>query len=392
VDDAPRRVDVEPAAEVVAAEADHRYAQARSSKIACFHRRSRKPRIEARRPLSNLEAAASTTEEAIVNLPSPLHCAILDDYQRVALSMADWESIADRVDVAVLHDHVDDRAKLVEALAPFQVVVAMRERTPFDRALLASLPELRLLVTTGMRNASIDLAAAAERGVTVCGTRSWPGAAGELTWALILAAIRDIPREDAEFHAGGRWQSGIGHSLRGSTLGIVGVGNVGKLVATVGRAFDMNVIGWSRSLTQERATELGITHAATLAELLTESDVVSLHVTLTSETRGLIGAEALRAMKPTAYLVNTSRGPVVDEAALIEALTERTIAGAAIDVFDREPLPLDHPFRGLVNLIATPHIGYVTRENYRMFYGDAVGDIRAWLDGRPERVLAPAAV
>jgi phosphoglycerate dehydrogenase-like enzyme len=287
----------------------------------------------------------------------------------------------------VFHDHVDDRAVLAKALAPFDVVVAMRERTPFDRALFEALTKLRLLVTTGMRNASIDLAAASERGVTVCGTRGWPGTAAELTWALILALMRGIPRENAEFHAGAPWQSGIGHSLRGATLGVVGVGNVGRLVAAVARTFEMNVIGWSRSLTTERARELGIAHAATLAHLLAASDVVSLHVTLNAETRGLIGAEALRAMKPTAFLVNTSRGPVVDEAALIEALGERTIAGAAIDVFDREPLPLDHPYRGLANVIATPHIGFVTRENYRVFYGDAVADIRAWLDGRPERVL-----
>ncbi len=327
-----------------------------------------------------------------MNLPVPLRCAILDDYQDVALSMADWSILTDRVDLTVFHDHIGDRALLAQALAPFAIVVAMRERTPFDRALLASLPSLRLLITTGMRNASIDLAAAAERGITVCGTRGWPGTAAELTWTLILGLMRDLPRENAEFHGGGRWQTGIGRSLRGATLGVVGVGNVGKLVAAVGRTFEMNVIGWSRSLDAQRAQALGIGHAKTLAELLTVSDVVSVHVTLNAETRGLIGAEALRAMKPSAFLINTSRGPVVDEAALIEALGDRTIAGAAVDVFDREPLPLDHPLRGLANVIATPHIGYVTRENYRMFYGDAIEDIRGWLDGKPERVLAaPAA-
>jgi len=327
-----------------------------------------------------------------VDHPLPLRCAILDDYQDVALSMADWSILADRVDVTVFRDHIDDRALLAQTLAPFAIVVAMRERTPFDRALLASLPALRLLVTTGMRNASIDIAAAAESGITVCGTRGWPGTAAELTWALILALMRGVPRENAEFHSGGRWQTGIGRSLRGATLGVVGTGTVGKLVAAVGRAFEMNVIGWSRSFTAERAAQLGIGYAKTLAEVLTVADVVSLHVTLNAETRGLIGAEALRAMKPTAFLVNTSRGPVLDEAALIEALTERTIAGAAIDVFDAEPLPLGHPLRGAANLIATPHIGYVTRENYRVFYGDAIEDIRGWLDGKPERVLtAPGA-
>jgi phosphoglycerate dehydrogenase-like enzyme len=326
-----------------------------------------------------------------VNDPMPLRCAILDDYQHVALSMADWEGIGGHVEVTVFHDPIGERAPLAEALAPFAIVVAMRERTAFDRSLLESLPALRLLVTTGMRNAAIDLDAAAARGVTVCGTRGWPGTAAEHTWALILALARDIPRENAEFHAGGRWQSGIGRSLRGATLGIVGVGNVGSRVAAVGHAFEMNVLGWSRSLTPERARELGIGHAHTLAQLMADADFVSVHVTLSAATRGLIGAEALAAMKPTAYLVNTSRGPVVDEAALGDALRAGTIAGAAVDVFDREPLPADDPLRGLANLVATPHVGYVTRENYRVFYGDAVEDIRAWLDGRPERVLAAPA-
>ena len=325
-----------------------------------------------------------------MSLP-PLRCAILDDYQHIALSSADWDSLADRVDVAVLHDHVDERDRLARALESFDIVVAMRERTPFDRALLAALPKLKLIVTTGMRNASIDIAAASGLGITVCGTRSWPGTAAEHAWALILALTKGVTRDNADFHAGAPWQRAIGHSLRGATLGVIGVGNVGKLVAAVGRAFEMNVLGWSRNLTDERAGELGIRRATTLAELLSLADVVSMHVTLNAQTRGLIGAEALRAMKPTAFLVNTSRGPVVDEAALIEALTERTIAGAALDVFDREPLPLDHPFRKLDNLIATPHVGYVTRENYRVFYGDAVADIRGWIDGTPERVLAPPA-
>jgi phosphoglycerate dehydrogenase-like enzyme len=322
-----------------------------------------------------------------VNFP-PLRCAILDDYQHVALESADWSLLSGRVGIVTLHDPIDDRAALANALSDFDAVVAMRERTAFDRALLGALPRLKLLVTTGMRNASIDLAAAAERGITVCGTRGWPGTAAEHTWALILALMRDVPRENAEFHRGARWQSGIGRSLRGATLGVVGVGNVGRQVARVGRAFEMDVIGWSPRFTDERASEIDVGRASTLAQLLSVSDVVTLHVTLNADTRGLIGAEALRAMKPTACLVNTSRGPVVDEAALVEALRENTIAGAAVDVFDREPLPLDHAFRGLANLIATPHVGYVTRENYRVFYGDAVDDIRAWLDGRPQRVLA----
>jgi phosphoglycerate dehydrogenase-like enzyme len=323
-----------------------------------------------------------------VNHLPTLRCAILDDYQHVALESADWASLAGRVRVATFHEPIEGHAALANALSDFDAIVAMRERSAFDRALLDALPRLKLLVTTGMRNASIDLRAAAELGITVCGTRGWPGTAAEHTWALILALMRDVPRENAEFHRGGRWQGGIGRSLRGATLGVVGVGNVGKQVARVGRAFDMDVVGWSPRFTDERARELGIGRAHTLAHLLSASDVVTLHVALNADTRGLVGAEALRAMKATAYLVNTSRGPVVDEAALVEALADCTIAGAAIDVFDREPLPLDHAFRRLANLIATPHVGYVTRENYRVFYGDAVDDIRAWLDGRPERVLA----
>jgi phosphoglycerate dehydrogenase-like enzyme len=272
-------------------------------------------------------------------------------------------------------------------LADCEIVVAMRERTPFDRALLERLPKLRLIVTTGTRNASIDLAAAAAQGVTVCGTRGWPGTAAELTWALILALLRDIPHEVDAFRRGGRWQSGIGRSLNGATLGIVGLGNVGRRVAAVARAFEMNVIGLSRSLTPEKSAELGIARASTLEELLQGADVVSLHVSLNAETRAMIGARELALMKPTAYLVNTSRGPVVDEAALIDALATNRIAGAALDVFDREPLPGDHPLRKVPQLIATPHVGYVTHENYRVFYNDAVEDIGAWQNGAPVRVL-----
>ena len=318
-----------------------------------------------------------------------MRCAILDDYQDVARSSADWRSLAGSIEVDVFNEHIADRAALADALAACAIVVAMRERTPFDQALLARLPELQLIVTTGMRNASIDLAAAAAQGVVVCGTRSWPGTAAELTWALILALARDIPHEVYAFNRGGRWQSGIGCSLHGATLGVVGLGNVGQRVAAVARAFEMNVIGHSRSLTAEKSTELGISHARTLEELLRGSDIVSLHLSLTAETRGMIGARELALMKPTAYLVNTSRGPVVDETALIDALATNRIAGAALDVFDREPLPGNHPLRTIPHLIGTPHVGYVTRENYRVFYGDAVEDILAWHNGAPVRVLSP---
>jgi phosphoglycerate dehydrogenase-like enzyme len=316
-----------------------------------------------------------------------LRCAVLDDYQKIALSMADWGALAGAVDVQVFSEHIADRSALARALAGFEIVVAMRERTAFDRSLLEQLGALRLLVTTGMRNASIDLAVAADRNVTVCGTRGHPGTAAELTWALILGLMRNLPRETEEFRRGGPWQTGIGHSLRDATLGVIGLGHVGKLVAAVGRTFEMKVVGWSRSATPERCVALDIGHAATLSDLLRAADVATLHVTLNAQTRDLIGAAELAAMKRTAFLVNTSRGPVVNEAALITALREGRIAGAAADVFDQEPLPVDHPLRRLPNLLGTPHVGYVTRENYRVFYGDAVEDIQAWLAGKPVRVL-----
>jgi phosphoglycerate dehydrogenase-like enzyme len=316
-------------------------------------------------------------------------CAILDDYQRVALASADWDSLGGDVDVTVFDQHVGDRDRLAQLLAPFDVVVAMRERTPFDRALIERLPALRLLVTTAMRNASIDVAAAAERGIVVCGTGSHPGPAAEHTWALILALARRLHEELPAFRAG-RWQTTLGRSLHGATLGIVGIGKIGTHMASVGQAFGMDVLAWSRRLTGSHAGELGIRRAPTLHDLMREADIVTIHLTLTPETRGLVGARELALMKRDALLVNTSRGPIVDERALIEALSSGRLAGAALDVYDREPLPGSHPFRSLANVVATPHIGYVTRENYRAFYGGAVEDIRAWLAGAPIRALAPA--
>ena len=312
--------------------------------------------------------------------------AVLDDYQSVALDMADWDSLPADVTVNVFSDHLSDEDDLANRLEPYQVVVAMRERTPFQRSLLERLPNLRLLVTTGMRNASIDLAAARDNGVTVCGTDGVPYPTAELTWGLILALLRKIPAEDQATRRGS-WQVTVGEGLHGKTLGVIGLGRLGSQVATVGGAFGMNVVAWSQNLTAERASEFGATLVSKEA-LLSESDVVTIHLVLSGRTRGLIGAAELSLMKPSAYLVNTSRGPIVDESALIDALRNGAIAGAGLDVFDIEPLPVDHPLRLLPNTVLTPHMGYVTSETYRVFYGDAVEDISAFLAGSPVRVIS----
>jgi phosphoglycerate dehydrogenase-like enzyme len=315
-------------------------------------------------------------------------CAILDDYQRVALDCADWGVLRDALDVRSFDTPIGDRESLARTLAPYDIVVAMRERTRFDRALLESLPALRLLVTTAMRNAAIDVAAANERGVVVCGTGSHPGPAAELTWSLILAAMRRLPQEFEAFRSG-RWQTTIGRSLHGATLGILGVGKIGAQMASVARTFGMRVVAWSRSLDDTRAASLSVERADSVDSVLAASDVVTIHLPLTNDTRGLVGARELALMKRDAWLVNTARGPIVDEDALVEALTQGRIAGAALDVYDVEPLPAAHPFRRLPNVVATSHVGYVTHENYRRFYGDAVEDIVAWLAGKPVRVLTP---
>jgi phosphoglycerate dehydrogenase-like enzyme len=263
----------------------------------------------------------------------------------------------------------------------------MRERTPFPGALLARLPRLRLLVTAGMRNAAIDLPAAAARGVLVCGTAGLPYPTAELAWGLILSLVRRIPTEDRATRAG-RWQESVGLGLNGKTLGVLGLGGLGSRVARIGHAFEMRVLAWSQNLTAERAAEVGATLVGR-DELLARSDVVTIHLVLSERTRGLLGARELALLKPSAYLVNTSRGPIVDEAALVRALRDGTIAGAGLDVFDEEPLPLDHPLRRLPNTVITPHLGYVTEETYRIFYGQALEDIQAYLGGEPIRVLRP---
>ena len=315
--------------------------------------------------------------------------AVLDDYQHVAGQFADWSKLPEPVEVVEYHDHVDDEGALVARLASFDVIVAMRERTPFRRSLLERLPNLRLLVTTGQRNASIDVAAAAELGVTVCGTGYHSSGTAEMTWALILAVARHLPQEEASVRAGG-WQQTVGTDLAGSRLGVVGLGRLGSRVARIGQAFEMEVVAWSQNLTDERAAEVGVRRVEK-EELFATSDVVTIHLVLSKRTRGLVGPAELLEMKPTAYLINTSRGPIVDEDALVDALRHGRIGGAGIDVYNEEPLRKDHPLRELRRAVLTPHLGYVTRSTYEVFYRDAVEDVAAWIAGDPVRVIEPPA-
>jgi phosphoglycerate dehydrogenase-like enzyme len=304
--------------------------------------------------------------------------AVLDDYQNVALKLADWSALAKRAEITVFNDHVSDPSAVVERLRPFDVVCVMRERTPLSREIIQQLPQLKLIASTGPRNAAIDETAARERGIAVSGTRYWSTPTIEMTWALILAAMRNIPRENAAVRAGG-WQTSIGRDLDGKTLGVLGLGNIGREVARIGLAFGMKIVAWSQNMTPEIASAAGAEHVSK-EELFKQADIVTIHLILSRRTRGLIGAAELAMMKPTAWLINTSRGPIIDEAALTSALQSRAIAGAAIDVFDLEPLPPQHPFRTLDNVLATPHIGYVTENLYRAFYEDVVANIAAWLD------------
>jgi phosphoglycerate dehydrogenase-like enzyme len=312
--------------------------------------------------------------------------AVLDDYQGVALEMADWSVLRPNCQVQVFRDHLSDLDALAERLRDFEIVTCMRERTPFGRDLLGRLANLRLLVTTGMRNAAIDLKAATDLGVLVCGTAGGPDAPpAELTWGLILALVRHIPQEDATTRDG-HWGTTVGMSLENKVLGVLGLGRLGGKVAKVGVAFEMSVIAWSQNLTAERAAQCGAT-LVTKDELFARSDILTIHVQLSERTRGLVGARELRMMKPTAYLINTARGPIMDEAALVHALQARTIAGAGLDVFDQEPLPPGHPFTSLDNTLLVPHIGYVTKEQYQVRYRETVENIAAYLKGEPVRVL-----
>jgi phosphoglycerate dehydrogenase-like enzyme len=310
---------------------------------------------------------------------------VLDDYQHVALQSADWSRLDGRAEVHVQHEHQASEADLVASLRDADVVVAMRERTAFPRHVLDQLPRLRLLVTTGPSNAAIDLAAAQANGVVVCGTGGAYPAPAELTWALIHALTRRIVEEDRALRSG-VWQTTLGTELSGRTLGIVGLGRLGQRVARVAHAFDMTVVAWSENLTSEQATEVGASLVGK-DELFASSDIVTVHLQLSPRTTGLIGPRELGLMRPTGYLVNTSRGPIIDESALVEALRSRSIAGAGLDVFDEEPLPADHPLLSVPGTVLTPHIGYVTRDLYAIFYGDVVDDIDSWLEGTPVRVV-----
>jgi phosphoglycerate dehydrogenase-like enzyme len=316
--------------------------------------------------------------------------AILDDYQDVGLNLGPWDKLKGRVEVTVFRDHIDDPKILAERLAGFHVLVLNRERTPLTAEVVNALPQLELVVTSGKRNAAIDVNAVVARGATVCGTETLGYPTVELTWATILGFARHLPAEAAAMRAGG-WQSTVGMGLHGKVLGVIGFGRVGTEVARIGTAFGMHTLGWSRSLTEERAAAVGA-HSATFETILREADVVTLHLPLNTETKHLISARELSWMKPGAILVNTARGPIIDEAALLHALRRKQIGGAALDVFDREPLAPDHPLRRLDNVLLTPHLGYVTEENYRLAFGQVVQNIEAWLDGEPIRVIkAPPA-
>jgi len=310
----------------------------------------------------------------------PIRIAILDDYQGVALEMADWSPLDGRAEITVFRDHLADPDAVVERLAAFDIVCVMRERTPLTRSIIERLARLKLIASTAPGNASIDLAAASEHGVEILHTGYTSHGAIELTWALLLAAVRAIPAEVQSVRGGG-WQVAVGGDLRGRTLGLMGLGRIGSAMARIARAFEMNVIAWSTNLTPEAAAAKDALYVSK-AELFERSDIVSVHLVLSDRTRGIVAAEDLARMKPTAWFVNTSRGPLVDEPALVDALREGRIAGAALDVFGTEPLPLEHPLRTLPNAISTPHIGFVTRQTYQTFYGDTVTNIVRWLGSR----------
>ena len=314
-----------------------------------------------------------------------MRIAVLDDYQTVAEALADWSQLFSSGEVVFFSDHLVSEDALAERLAGFDVVMGMRERTPFRRSLLERLPNLRLLVTTGRRNASFDMDAATDLGIAVCGTDGAGEGPTELAWGLILGIARQIPREDRVSREG-TWGATVGMGLKGKTIGCLGLGHIGSLVARVATAFDMNIIAWSQNLTAERARECG----ASLVDkdtLFRESDIVSIHLVLSQRTRGLVGAQELALMKPSAYLVNISRGPIIDEAALVDVLQRRAIAGAALDVFDVEPLPENHPLLLLDNTLICPHLGYVTEDSYRAMYAGVVEDIRAFTSGEPVRMI-----
>jgi phosphoglycerate dehydrogenase-like enzyme len=315
-----------------------------------------------------------------------LRCAILDDYQDVVLKVADWSKVKGDIDIKVFREHLGGPDMVIAALQGFQIVVAMRERTGFPRAVIEALPDLKLLITTGMRNASIDTEAAKARGVTVCGTGSFGSPTSGIAIGLMLELTRHIGYENQRLHVGATWQATIGPDLEGMTLGVLGLGKLGTRTANIAKAFGMKVIAWSQNLTVEKAEAAGVGYVGK-DDLFRQSDFITIHIVLSERSRGLVGARELVLMKPTAYLINTSRGPIVDEAALIAALRDKKIAGAGLDVFDVEPLPVDHPFRKMDNVVITPHLGYVSEQNYQHYFVGVVEDIRGFLDGKPVRVM-----
>jgi len=315
-----------------------------------------------------------------------LRCAVLDDYQNVVLKIADWSKVKNEVEFKVFNEHLGGPANVVAALQGFQIVIAMRERTGFPKAVIDALPDLKLLITTGLRNASIDTEAAKARGITVCGTGSFGSPTSGIAIGLMLELTRHIGYENARLHAGATWQSTIGPDLEGMTLGILGLGKLGTRTANIAKAFGMKVIAWSQNLTPEKAQEAGVGYVSK-DDLFRQSDFITIHVVLSQRTRGIIGTKEIGLMKPTAFLINTSRGPIVDEAALLAALRDNKIGGAGLDVFDIEPLPVDHPLRKMDNVVLTPHLGYVSEQNYQHYFAGVAEDIRGFLDGKPMRVM-----
>ena len=315
-----------------------------------------------------------------------IRCAILDDYQNVVLTSADWSKVKGDLEIKVFNEHLGVPDKVIAALKGFQIVVATRERTGFPKQVIDALPDLKLLITTGMRNASIDTEAAKARGVTVCGTPNFGNPTAGVAIGLMLELTRHIGYENARLHAGAAWQSTIGPDLEGMTLGVLGLGRLGTHTANIAKAFGMKVIAWSQNLTPEKCAAAGVGYI-TKDDLFRQSDFITIHIVLSARSRGLVGASELGLMKPTAFMINTSRGPIIDEAALLAALRAKKIAGAGLDVFDVEPLPLDHPLRKMDNVVITPHLGYVSTQNYQAYFAGVVEDIRGFLDGKPVRVM-----
>jgi len=315
-----------------------------------------------------------------------VRCAILDDYQNVALKIGDWSKLKGDVDFKVFNAHLGGPDKVIAALQDFAIVVAMRERTGFPKQVIEALPNLKLLITTGARNASIDTEAAKARGVTVCGTGSFGSPTSGIAIGLMLELTRHIGYENARLHAGAPWQTTIGPDLEGMTLGVLGLGKLGTRTATIAKAFGMKVIAWSQNLTPEKCQEVGVGYVSK-EDLFRQADFISIHVVLSARSRGLVGAKEFGLMKPSAFIINTSRGPIIDEAAMLAVLREKKIAGAGLDVFDIEPLPVDHPLRKMDNVVLTPHLGYVSEQNYKHYFAGVVEDIRGFLDGKPVRVM-----